>query len=82
MAARVAGFVDEISARFPYFRLRSAHKPGVTGWAQIRYGYVADIDDFEQKLALDLYYLKNSSLSMDISIIWTTLRTVFSLSGV
>jgi len=75
-------FLDEISQCFPYFRLRSAYKPGVTGWAQVRGGYVADIDGFEQKLALDLYYMRNWSLSMDLSIMWTTLRTVLSLSGV
>jgi len=75
-------FWDEISDRFPYFRVRSAYKPGITGWAQVRSGYVADIDGFEQKLALDLYYMRNWSLSLDLSIMWTTLRTVFSLSGV
>jgi exopolysaccharide biosynthesis polyprenyl glycosylphosphotransferase len=75
-------FMDEISERFPYFRVRSAFKPGVTGWAQVRNGYVADIEGFEQKLANDLYYMRNWSLSMDISIMWTTLRTVFSMRGV
>jgi exopolysaccharide biosynthesis polyprenyl glycosylphosphotransferase len=75
-------FLDEISERFPYFRVRSAFKPGVTGWAQVRNGYVADIDGFDQKLAHDLYYMRNWSLSMDLSIMWTTVRTVFSLRGV
>jgi exopolysaccharide biosynthesis polyprenyl glycosylphosphotransferase len=75
-------FLDEISERFPYFRVRSAFKPGVTGWAQVRNGYVADIDGFDQKLAHDLYYMRNWSLSMDVSIMWTTVRTVFSLRGV
>jgi len=75
-------FLDEISERFPYFRVRSAFKPGVTGWAQVRNGYVADINGFDQKLALDLYYMRNWSLSMDISIMWVTVRTVFSLRGV
>ena len=75
-------FLDEISQRFPYFRVRSAFKPGVTGWAQVRNGYVGDIDGFEQKLAHDLYYMRNWSLSMDFSIMWTTLRTILSLRGV
>ena len=75
-------FLDEISERFPYFRVRSAFKPGVTGWAQVRNGYVADIEGFDQKLAHDLYYMRNWSLSMDVSIMWTTVRTVFSLRGV
>jgi exopolysaccharide biosynthesis polyprenyl glycosylphosphotransferase len=75
-------FLDEISERFPYFRVRSAFKPGVTGWAQVRNGYVADIDGFEQKLSHDLYYMRNWSLSMDLSIMWTTVRTILSLRGV
>jgi len=75
-------FLDEICERFPYFRVRSAFKPGVTGWAQVRNGYVADIDGFDQKLAHDLYYMRNWSLSMDVSIVWATVRTVFSLKGV
>jgi exopolysaccharide biosynthesis polyprenyl glycosylphosphotransferase len=75
-------FLDEISERFPYFRVRSAFKPGVTGWAQVRNGYVADIDGFEQKLAHDLYYMRHWSLSMDFSIMWTTVRTILSLRGV
>jgi exopolysaccharide biosynthesis polyprenyl glycosylphosphotransferase len=75
-------FMDEICERFPYFRVRSAFKPGVTGWAQVRNGYVADIDGFEQKLAHDLFYMRNWSLSMDVSIMWTTIRTMLSLRGV
>ena len=75
-------FLDELSERFPYFRVRSAFKPGVTGWAQVRNGYVADIDGFEHKLAHDLYYMRHWSLSMDLSIMWTTLRTILSLRGV
>jgi exopolysaccharide biosynthesis polyprenyl glycosylphosphotransferase len=75
-------FLDEISQRYPYFRLRLAYKPGVTGWAQVRHGYVADLDGFSQKLALDLYYMRNHTLSMDLSILWATVRTVFSLGGV
>jgi exopolysaccharide biosynthesis polyprenyl glycosylphosphotransferase len=75
-------FIDEISERFPYFRVRAAFKPGVTGWAQVRDGYVGDIEGFEHKLAHDLYYMRNWSLSMDLSILWSTLRTVFALKGV
>lgn len=75
-------FLDEISERFPYFRVRSAFKPGVTGWAQVRDGYVGDIEGFEHKLAHDLYYMRNWSLSMDLSIMWTTVRTILSLDGV
>ncbi len=75
-------FIDELNARYPYFRLRSALKPGVTGWAQIRYGYVNDVAGFEEKLALDLYYMKYRSLTMDLMILWKTAKTVVLLHGV
>ncbi len=74
-------FLDELSARYPYFRLRSALKPGVTGWAQVRYGYVNDPAGFEHKLALDLYYMKYRSLVMDLLILWKTAKTVVLLHG-
>ncbi len=73
--------LDEISERFPYFRLRSACKPGVTGWAQVRHGYVADIEGFEKKLALDLYYMRNWRPWLDLSVVWTTMRTMLSQRG-
>ncbi len=75
-------FVDMLTERYPYFRLRLAVKPGVTGWAQIRYGYVNDILGVEDKLALDLYYMKYRSLTMDLLILWKTLKTVVLLRGV
>jgi len=75
-------FVEWLCARYPYFRLRSALKPGITGWAQIRYGYVNEIDGFEDKLALDLYYMKRRSLLMDLLILWHTVKTVILLRGV
>ena len=75
-------FVESLRARYPYFSLRSALKPGITGWAQIRYGYVGNIDAFEEKLALDLYYLKRRSLFMDLLILWHTVKTVILLRGV
>ena len=75
-------FVDALSERYPYFRLRSALKPGLTGWAQIRHGYVNDVDGFEEKLALDLYYMKYRSFVMDLLILWKTAKTMVLLHGV
>ena len=75
-------FLDEINRRYPYFPVRAACRPGVTGWAQVRLGYVSDIEGIERKLALDLFYLRNASITLDLWIIWSTLRTVFTLSGV
>jgi exopolysaccharide biosynthesis polyprenyl glycosylphosphotransferase len=75
-------FIDALSERYPYFRLRSALKPGLTGWAQIRHGYVNDVDGFEEKLALDLYYMKHRSFMMDLLILWKTAKTMVLLHGV
>lgn len=75
-------FVETLTDEFPYFRARLALKPGLTGWAQIRHGYVNDVEGYEDKIALDLYYLKYRSLTMDVLILWKTLKTVVLLSGV
>jgi len=75
-------FIDALSERYPYFRLRSALKPGLTGWAQIRHGYVNDVDGFEEKLALDLYYMKHRSFMMDLLILWKTAKTMVLMHGV
>jgi exopolysaccharide biosynthesis polyprenyl glycosylphosphotransferase len=75
-------FVETLSERYPYFRSRSALKPGVTGWAQIRHGYVNEIEGFEEKLALDFYYMKYRSLAMDLLILWKTAKTVVLFHGV
>ena len=75
-------FVEGLCELYPYFRLRSRVKPGLTGWAQIRHGYVNDVDGFEEKLALDLYYMKYRSLTMDLLILWKTAKTVVLFHGV
>lgn len=74
-------FVEALSDEFPYFRARLSLKPGLTGWAQIRHGYVNDVSGYEDKIALDLYYLKYRSFTMDLMILWRTLRTVVLMSG-
>jgi len=75
-------FAESLSERYDYYRLRSSVKPGLTGWAQTRFGYVSDVDAYEEKLALDLYYLKHRSLSMDLLILWQTVKTVIMFRGV
>jgi lipopolysaccharide/colanic/teichoic acid biosynthesis glycosyltransferase len=74
--------VESLTDEYPYFRARLALKPGLTGWAQIRHGYVNDVDGFEEKLALDLYYMKHRSLLMDLLILWHTAKTMALLHGV
>lgn len=74
-------FVEMISDRYPHFRLRSAVKPGVTGWAQVRYGYVNEVDGFLEKLSYDLYYMKYRSVGMNLLILWQTVKTVVLFRG-
>jgi exopolysaccharide biosynthesis polyprenyl glycosylphosphotransferase len=74
-------FVGMLTQKFPHFRWRSVVKPGITGWAQIRYGYVSDLEEFEHKLSFDLYYLKYRSLTLDLQIVWETAKTVVLLRG-
>jgi exopolysaccharide biosynthesis polyprenyl glycosylphosphotransferase len=73
---------NELCDRYPYFRLRCHVRPGCTGWAQIRHGYVNEIGAFEEKMALDLYYMKYRSVTMDFLILWKTFRTLIMLEGV
>jgi len=74
-------FVESLNAQYSYYRLRSSVKPGLTGWAQTRYGYVSDVDAYEEKLALDFYYLKHRSTAMDLLILWQTVKTVVLARG-
>lgn len=69
-------FVDELSKQIPYFLARHSIRPGITGWAQVRYAYGASVEDARQKLQYDLYYVKNHSLFMDLMILFETIRVV------
>jgi exopolysaccharide biosynthesis polyprenyl glycosylphosphotransferase len=69
-------FVEQLKTQIPFYGLREAVKPGITGWAQIRYPYGASVEDARNKLEFDLYYVKNGSLFLDIGIIFHTVRHV------
>jgi exopolysaccharide biosynthesis polyprenyl glycosylphosphotransferase len=69
-------FVDQLKQAIPFYGLREGVKPGITGWAQIRYPYGASVDDARNKLEFDLYYVKNGSLFLDLAIIFHTVRHV------
>jgi exopolysaccharide biosynthesis polyprenyl glycosylphosphotransferase len=75
-------FVARLREQIPLFGLRTGVKPGVTGWAQIRHGYANSLEDFEDKLAHDLYYMKTRSLGMDLMILWLTVKTMFKMDGI
>jgi len=69
-------FMDELCQKVPHWNSRNLLKPGLTGWAQILHTYSADISSSEEKLAYDLYYLKNASFLLDLEIILSTLRSL------
>lgn len=70
-------FVRPLSAVIPFFDERHLIKPGLTGWAQINYPYGATVADARRKLQLDLYYIKHTSLELDLIILLRTLGTFF-----
>ncbi len=65
---------EECAAIIPFYKERWLIKPGATGWAQINRGYNATIEDHKDKLAYDLFYIKNVSIGLDIYIIFATLK--------
>jgi exopolysaccharide biosynthesis polyprenyl glycosylphosphotransferase len=73
--------VAEFQKQIPFYRARLLVKPGLTGWAQINYGYVANVTETGVKLEYDLYYIKHRSLIMDITIVLRTIGTVLSRKG-
>lgn len=66
-------FVEQLAGELPHYRQRHLIKPGLTGWAQISYGYGASVADAYQKLCYDLYYLRHCSLDLDFGIIIRTI---------
>lgn len=74
-------FVDELTRRIPYYAVRHSVKPGVTGWAQVRYHYGSSVEDAQQKLHYDLYYVKNHSLFLDLLILFETVAVVLTGRG-
>lgn len=69
-------FVDQLNHSVPYYNLRHSVKPGITGWAQVRYGYGDSTEDALQKLKYDMYYVKNHSLLLDLLVLIDTFEVV------
>ena len=74
-------FVRQLAQEIPYYEHRHLVAPGLTGWAQVKYPYGASVDDAIQKLQYDLYYIKNQSLTLDIVIVFDTIKTVLFRAG-
>lgn len=74
-------FIKQLKEKIPFYEARLLVKPGITGWAQINFPYGASEEDALEKLQYDLYYIKNRSFILDLSIILKTIKTVLSGGG-
>ena len=74
-------FVEQLTNEIPYYAVRHSIKPGVTGWAQVRYQYGSTVEDSQEKLQYDLYYVKNHSLFLDFVILFDTVGVVLTGKG-
>ena len=74
-------FVEQLAAVVPFYLERHVVKPGVTGWAQVRYRYGSSIEDAVEKLRYDLYYIKHLSIVFDLTIVLDTVKVILSGKG-
>jgi sugar transferase (PEP-CTERM system associated) len=74
-------FVDQLKTSIPFYELRHSVKPGITGWAQVRYHYGGSLEDARRKHQFDLYYVKNNSLLLDILVLLETVSVVLFHEG-
>src|SRR6266545_4989289 len=74
-------FVEKLQNQIPYYMERLAVKPGITGWAQVKYRYGSSIEDAVEKLQYDLYYIKNLSLFLDLLIVLNTVQVILFARG-
>ena len=74
-------FVEELAKAIPFYQQRHAVKPGVTGWAQVKYRYGSSVEDAMEKLRYDLYYIKHLSISFDLTIVFDTVKVVLFRKG-
>ena len=69
-------FVEELSREIPFYQLRHTIRPGISGWAQVRYKYGSTVEDAKEKLRYDLYYVKNMSMGLDLLICFNTVKII------
>jgi sugar transferase (PEP-CTERM system associated) len=74
-------FIEWLSQEIPYYGVRHMVRPGLTGWAQVKYGYGSTIKDAREKLQYDLYYIKNASIGLDLLIMFLTVKIVLLRRG-
>jgi lipopolysaccharide/colanic/teichoic acid biosynthesis glycosyltransferase len=74
-------YVEELRRKLPFYDLRHIVRPGLTGWAQVKYPYGADVADAREKLQYEFFYLRRQSVGLDLRIIGRTLRSVLRQEG-
>ena len=74
-------FVQELARDIPFYNQRHSVKPGLTGWAQVKYRYGASREDAMEKLRYDLYYIKHLSVIFDLTIVFDTVKVVLFRKG-
>ena len=74
-------FVEALKEQIPFYEIRHTVKPGITGWAQVRYHYGASMDDARRKHQFDLYYVKNNSLVLDLLVLVETVSVIVFREG-
>lgn len=74
-------FVEWLSSEIPFYELRHIIRPGLTGWAQVRYGYGSTLEETKHKLEYDLYYVKHMSVGLDLLVIFETVKTILLRRG-
>jgi lipopolysaccharide/colanic/teichoic acid biosynthesis glycosyltransferase len=74
-------FVNQLKEQIPFYVLRFAVKPGITGWAQVKYPYGSTVEDALEKLQYDLYYIKNMSIFLDLLILLKSVQVVIFARG-
>ena len=74
-------FVQWLNTEIPFYELRHIIRPGITGWAQVRYRYGASLAETKQKLEYDLYYVKHLSIGLDLLIMFETIKTIILRRG-
>ena len=74
-------FVEQLASAVPFYLERHVVKPGVTGWAQVRYRYGSSVEDAMEKLRYDLYYIKHLSIVFDLTIVLDTVKVILSGKG-
>jgi len=74
-------YVADLVEKLPFYDLRHIVRPGLTGWAQVKYGYAGDERDALEKLQYDFHYLRRQGLGFDLKIVGRTTRSVFGIEG-